>query len=230
MNFFLKRMFQKRWPACCLLFFLIDCNSENNYNNFTVSKTDSIKQEQNITAALDSIYQYESLVKTGDLVVRTGKDFTSETMRLLSKNDKTYSHCGVASIEHDSLFVYHSIGGEWNPDQKLRRDPFEIFCNPYENRGFGIFRYNMSASGNINFVKIVRKLYDRKIMFDMRFDLTSDDRMYCSEFVYKAVEQATDYKIVLPTTTINNAKFIALDNLFINNFCKEIKRVKFDLR
>ena len=93
---------------------------------------------------LIAIYQYKKIIKQGDLIVRTGKDFTSEMMRLLSAKDKTYSHCGIASIEHDSLFVYHAIGGEWNPDQKLRRDPFEIFCNPYENRGFGIFRYKLT--------------------------------------------------------------------------------------
>ena len=88
------------------------------------------------------------LIQNGDLILRTGRDFTSEIMRQLSTKDKTYSHCGIASIEHDSVFVYHSIGGEWNPDQKLRRDPFEIFCNPFENRGFGIFRYKLRPIEN----------------------------------------------------------------------------------
>ncbi len=225
MNFFFGKITFKRWQSCCLLFFLIGCNSENHYNNFIVSKADSIKQEQNITAALDSIYQYERLVKTGDLIVRTGKDFTSETMRLLSTIDKTYSHCGIASIEHDSLFVYHSIGGEINPDQKLRRDPFELFCNPYENKGFGIFRYKITPEENANLVHIVHTLYDDQIMFDMQFNLSSDDRMYCSEFVYKALKKSTQNKIVLPTTTVNHLQFIALDNLYLNPFCAEIRRV-----
>ena len=95
------------------------------------------------------------------------------------------------AIEHDSLFVYHSIGGEWNPDQKLRRDPFELFCNPFENRGFGIFRYNLSPIENTHLINIVQEFYARGIMFDMQFDLASDDRMYCTEFVYKAVKEAS---------------------------------------
>jgi len=225
MNFILKKTGNKRWLLCCLLFFVLSCNSKKSYTSFTTSKIDSIAEEQKVNEALDSIYQYKKMVKTGDLVVRTGKDFTSETMRLLSTKDKTYSHCGIASIEHDSLFVYHSIGGEWNPDEKLRRDPFEIFCNPYENRGFGIFRYRITPGEKITLVNVVHKLYNKKIMFDMQFNLASDDRMYCSEFVYKVIEQASNNKIVLPTTTINNIKFIALDNLFINPFCREIKRV-----
>ncbi|MGH2563773.1 MAG: hypothetical protein ACRDE5_04635, partial [Ginsengibacter sp.] len=102
MNFILKKISNKRWLFCCLLFF-VSCDTKNHYDNYTVSKNDSIKLEQNITSSLDSISRYKNIVKTGDLIVRTGKDFTSETMRLLSTKDKTYSHCGIASIEHDSL-------------------------------------------------------------------------------------------------------------------------------
>jgi len=227
MKLILKRKCNERWLLCCLLFFVFACNSKKNYTSFTTTKIDSIAEERQVNEALDSIYQYKKLVKTGDLVVRTGKDFTSETMRMLSTKDKTYSHCGIASIEHDSLFVYHSIGGEWNPNEKLRRDPFEIFCNPYENRGFGIFRYKITPGEKISLVHVIHKLYNKKIMFDMQFNLASDDRMYCSEFVYKAIEQASNNKIVLPTTTINNIKFIALDNLFMNPFCAQIKRVTY---
>ena len=152
MNSISKEIIKKRWLICCLLFFHIACNSKKNYPDLTVSINDSIQVERNALAALDSINLYKKIVKTGDLILRTGRDFTSETMKQLSLTDKTYSHCGIASIENDTVFVYHSIGGEWNPNQKLRKDPFEFFCNPYENRGFGIFRYHltplMAIAGN----------------------------------------------------------------------------------
>ena len=212
----------------CLLFLVMACQAKRPYDTSIPSKTDSIKEEQKITLALDTIYRNKTMVKQGDLIVRTGKDFTSETMRQLSAQDKTYSHCGIASIEHDSLFVYHSIGGEWNPDQKLRRDPFEIFCNPFENRGFGIFRYRLSPEENARLISVVKKFYKQGIKFDMQFDLASDERMYCTEFVYKAIEEASYNKISLHTTTLNHIKFVALDNLFINPACNEIKLVIFN--
>ncbi len=213
---------------CCLLFFWIACHEENHYNTYLASAADSVKDEQIISAALDSIYANEKNVVQGDLIMRAGRDFTSETMRQLSIKDKTYSHCGIASIEHDSIFVYHSIGGEWNPDQKLRRDAFEIFCNPFENRGFGIYRYKMSGEENDDLIATVKKFYKQEIMFDMQFDLASDERMYCSEFVYKAVKKAFGNKISLPSTTLNKIKFIAPDNLYLNPNCAEIKRVIFN--
>lgn len=227
MNSISKKIINKRWLICCLLFFNASCHSKKDYSDYTFSKSDSLRVEQNASAAIDSINLYKKLVKSGDLILRTGRDFTSETMRLLSLNDKTYSHCGIASLEHDTLFVYHSIGGEWNPDQKLRRDPFELFCNPYENRGFGIFRYLLSAAEDSNLMHVVHTFYKKEIKFDMQFSLATDDRMYCSEFVYKSVSKAINNRFFLPTTTFNHIKFVAVDNLFVNPLCKQIKRVVF---
>jgi hypothetical protein len=206
------------------------CHIKTTNNPLPVSKNDSIEEEWEITAAFNTIYKNAAAVKQGDLIMRTGRDFTSEAMRQLSLKDKTYSHCGIASIEHDSIFVYHSIGGEWNPDQKLRRDPFDVFCNPFENRGFGIFRYNLTAKENSDLLNIVQNFYKEAIMFDMKFDLSSNERMYCSEFVYKSIEEAYQNRISLPTTTINHIKFIAPDNLYINPKCVEIKRVIFNMK
>jgi hypothetical protein len=206
------------------------CHIKTTNNPLPVSKNDSIEEEWEITAAFNTIYKNAAAVKQGDLIMRTGRDFTSEAMRQLSLKDKTYSHCGIASIEHDSIFVYHSIGGEWTPDQKLRRDPFDVFCNPFENRGFGIFRYNLTAKENSDLLNIVQNFYKEAIMFDMKFDLSSNERMYCSEFVYKSIEEAYQNRISLPTTTINHIKFIAPDNLYINPKCVEIKRVIFNMK
>jgi hypothetical protein len=228
MNFILKKITTGRWPLSCLLFLIMACQAKSHYDNAIPSITDSISEEQEITSALDTIYRNKKIVRPGDLILRTGRDFTSETMRRLSSQDKTYSHCGIASIEHDSLFVYHSIGGEWNPDQKLRRDPFETFCNPFENRGFGIFRYKLSPKENARLIGVIQKFYKRGIMFDMQFDLASDERMYCTEFVYKAVQEASHNKISLATTTLNHIRFVATDNLFINRACIELKRVVFN--
>jgi hypothetical protein len=227
MNSISKEIIKKRWLICCLLFFHITCNSKKNYPDLTVSINDSIQVERNALAALDSINLYKKIVKTGDLILRTGRDFTSETMKQLSLTDKTYSHCGIASIENDTVFVYHSIGGEWNPNQKLRKDPFEFFCNPYENRGFGIFRYHLTPIEDSIFINVVHIFYKKEIKFDMQFNLATNDRMYCSEFVYKSLSKAINHKIILPTTTFNHIKFVAIDNLFINPLCKQIKRVVF---
>ncbi len=227
MIFLFKIINKKRWLSGCLFFFIQSCSPANVQNNTTENFADSARQEKNIEKAIDNIANAKRFVKQGDLIMRTGKDFTSELMRLSSANDKTYSHCGIASFEHDSLFVYHALGGEWNPDEKLRRDAFEVFCNPYENRRIGIFRYSLGNEAEVKLSKIIDTLYTKGTRFDMKFDLASDDRMYCSEFVYKTIEQASNHKINLPLTTFKNTKFVSPDNLYLNPFCKEVLRLEF---
>ncbi|MEO6289942.1 MAG: YiiX/YebB-like N1pC/P60 family cysteine hydrolase [Ginsengibacter sp.] len=230
MIFSLKIFFDKRRLLGCLLFFASACNNKHTNDIIHISINDSLQAEKVAGEAFYIIEKVKENVKQGDLILRTGRDFTSDAMRRLSVNDKTYSHCGIASFENDSLFVYHAIGGEWNPDQKLRRDPFEFFCNPYENRGIGIFRYSFNNEEQEKLLQIVQTLYRRGICFDMKFDLNSDDRMYCSEFVYKSIEMAANYKINLPLTTLNSIKFVAVDNLFMNPYCTAIKRVVYNSR
>jgi hypothetical protein len=227
MSHYLKLSFRKRWPLCCLLFCAMACNWQKQKPTLAVAKSDSLVAEQKATIAFKHIRESANIVKSGDLIVRTGKDYTSELMRQLSQNDKTYSHCGIASWENDSLFVYHALGGEFNPDQKLRRDAFLLFCNPYENRGFGIYRYQINEQQQKNIIAVAREFYKQGIMFDMKFDLVTDDRMYCSEFVYKTVKKATHNSVAIVTTTLNHIQFVAVDNLFVNPFCREIQQVSF---
>ncbi len=146
MIFILKIINTKRRLLCCLLFFLISCSSENHQKDLPSQLAESVGQQEKIEEDIRGLIAIKKYVQQGDLIMRTGKDFTSELMRLSSVNDKTYSHCGIAIFENDSLFVYHALGGEWNPDQKLRRDAFEVFCNSYENRGIGIFRYTLNKN------------------------------------------------------------------------------------
>ncbi|HXS56915.1 MAG TPA: hypothetical protein VN726_12380 [Hanamia sp.] len=223
----LKRVLIKRWPLGCLLFCVIGCYQQNKNEAFVVSKSDSLRETEKEKIAFEKIWDTRSLVNNGDLILRTGKDFTSDIMRKLSVHDKTYSHCGIASWENDTLFIYHELGGEFNPDQKLRRDVFEFFCNPYENKGFGIFRYKIHDGQKQNIIKTAHEFYSDHVMFDMKFDMATDDRMYCSEFVFKAIKRATHDSVRLDLTTVNHFTFVAIDNLFINPFCAEIKRVVF---
>jgi hypothetical protein len=220
-------IFIKRRQWCCLLFFILACHSPKKEHNFFDAKKDSLSKEIKINNALQQITRAKKLVHSGDLILRTGKDFTSDVMRKLSQQDRTYSHCGIASWENDTLFVYHALGGDFNPDQKVRRDPFYLFCNPFENRGFGIFRYKLSKGQQQNMLHFAKDYFSKGIMFDMQFNLATDDRMYCSEYVYKIIEKATVEAIPIHTTTLNKIQFVAIDNLFINPYCSAIQQTIF---
>lgn len=216
-----------RWLNSCLFFLCIFfcCSCKQNYNTITISPEDSLKEVKRITAAFIKIDSAKKIVNTGDLIVRTGNDFTSESLRSLNQRDKTYSHCGIASIENDTLYVYHALGGEWNPDQKIRRDPFEYFAEPYSNRGIGIYRYQFDTAEIDTLMVTVKKLHQLAVMFDMKFDLHTNDRMYCAEFVYKSYLMGSNGKLQFTTSRLGEFEFVGVDDLFLQPLCKEQKKI-----
>jgi len=209
----------------CLIFLCYSCGNTTNYKMLVVTKEDSLQEEHKIERAFSKIDSVKKFIATGDLIVRTGNDFTSESLRSLNQRDKTYSHCGIASIENDTLFVYHAMGGECNPNQKIRRDVFELFAEPYSNRGIGIYRFKLSETDIESLVVTVKQLYHMGIMFDMKFDLQTNDRMYCAEFVYKAYVMGCKGKLQFNISHIGKFAFIGVDDLFMQPLCKEQKKI-----
>ena len=214
------------WLTGCLIFLCAACNTNNNnYNKLIVTKSDSLKEIQKTLSALLKIDTAKKTVATGDLIVRTGNDFTSESLSSLNQRDKTYSHCGIASIENDTVFVYHALGGEFNPDQRICRNRFEDFAAPATNRGIGIYRYGLSATEIKSLVVTVKNLHAMGIMFDMKFDLQSNDRMYCAEFVYKSYVMGTKGKLQFNISHIGDFAFIGVDDLFMQPQCALQKKI-----
>ena len=224
----IKISFFRRWLYCYLLFFVLGCKTNSIVKNISPDHNDSVQLISVNNRALEFIRKARLLITQGDMILRSGNDFTSESLRQLSQNDKTFSHCGIASLENDSIFVYHSLGGEWNPDEKIRRDPLELFCNPDENRGFGVFTFNFNDLQNHRLDSVVKDWYKKGLTFDMDFNLATDDKLYCAEFVSKSIEIATEHSIRFNTSKINNFTFIAIDNLFLNPFCAEKLRVRYE--
>lgn len=176
----------------------------------------------------DSLIRYAShLLRDGDLVLRTGNDFTSLSLRLFSSRDKTYSHSGLVHFAHGHIRVYHAIGGEDNPDQALRSDPFGYFCDPTHNLGFAVYRYDLDSAELRRLNNAEIRYYSEKVKFDMDFDLKSDNRLYCTEFVYKSLLQATGDRGYIPLTRLDKFVYVATDNLYLNPHARLVYKAQF---
>jgi hypothetical protein len=205
----------------CLILFISGCKAKESYKSFIPTRQDSIKQAALIKRAFVRIEEAKKIIRDGDMITRTGNDFTSESLRSLNQRDKSFSHCGIASIEHDSIFIYHALGGDFNPDQKIRRDPLEIFAEPYTNKGIGIYRFDVADSIKKKFASTAQELFGQGIMFDMDFDLKTNDRMYCAEFAGKCFIKGGNGKLSFNHSHINQFEFIGVDDLFLQPLCKK---------
>ncbi len=194
-----------------------------------LSEKDSIALLKKVLHSISKVDSIKPIIKDGDMVLRTGNDFTSYSFRQLCKKDKTYSHCGIAFKENDTFYVYHAIGGEFNPDQKLKREILEDFCSAEINKGFGIFRFTtLQQQHIINLQKMVQEHFYNGLPFDMAFDLTTDDRMYCAEFTAKMYSRCLEKKQIFDSTTIGAKTFIAIDNLMLHPNCKQITKTVYN--
>jgi len=127
------------------------------------------------------------LLKECDLVVRLNKDITSGYIRAFSRKDPRYSHSGLVFFENEQPFVFHILMGEDNPDGKLRKDSFHLFCNPERNASYGIYRYNLGTAGAAELKKTIYGFYEREIKFNALFSLETADLIYVSERIKKAL-------------------------------------------
>lgn len=196
------------------------------------------------TSAVAAIKKAEKLLQDGDLVMRSDNDFESLTLQNFSDSDRTYSHSGIAFKEDGQFMVYHSMTGSENPSGLCRKDPFDSFVSPARKTGFGIFRYQLSPAEKGDFHAALQDNITQKIPFDVTFNLGTDDSLYCSEMIYKALKKVSHQRINLPKSVLTNFRpkilgfkynqvllkkyeYIALDNLYLNPFCKEIARITY---
>jgi hypothetical protein len=209
---------KNRWLLCCL-FFVLSCKQSE--KKFEKANPAALVE---LTAKIDF---FKLSIQNGDIITRTGNDFTSENLRLMNIRDKTYSHCGFAFIEHDTTFVFHAIGGDFNPNQALNKETFETFVNPLENRGFGIYRFNQTEKEYKQLKWLCDEFYQIKLPFDMDFDLKTDDKMYCAEFVGKTLELASDQNLKINRSKIQSFEFIGVDDIMLHNECHKITSLVF---
>lgn len=148
----------------------------------------------------------KAVIHTGDVVLRSGRDFTSYRIRELSDTDKTYSHAGIALVENAQVYIYHLTPpdiGEPPADTAMRRETIEQFADPARCFGFGIVRYDLDKQEQANAAVYVDSLYRQKTSFDHFFDLRDAHKMYCSEMVRNTLEHASSGRIQIKEKYFN---------------------------
>jgi hypothetical protein len=167
-------------------------------------------------------------IKDGDLIVRCGRDFTSQSLRLLNRRNTDYSHAGIIQVENNHAYVYHAMGGEFNPNQALLRDALTDFIHPSTQSGFAVYRLESDSIYLLKLRSQILNDYQNKLPFDMNFDLASNDRMYCSEWVAHCMTTSSQNAILFDTSYIGNKHFIGVDDLFLHKRMLKIFAISFD--
>lgn len=231
-----------------LAFIVFACTDNGDNNNIVkpAPLSDSILKERwvEVNAVKDSI-------REGDLVLRCGNDFTSASLRDFSQHEKLYSHSGIALMNTGIMYIYSNMAGDLNPDEIMRRDNVDSFLTPVNNIAMGVYRYDFTTEELQKLRTIVGDHYTNELQFDMNFDLSTDNKMYCAEMIAKSVEQATGKRILIPKSlvtdelrqkylkialskkvipsaqSVDQREYWSVDNLYLNPYCKEVTKINF---
>lgn len=154
-------------------------------------------------------------LRSGDLIFRHGRGVISNTLLKMSQHEAKYSHAGVLMIENGKAYVYHCIGGEDNPNNKMRRDHISQFCDPEIAHSFGIYRLALNEGLNQRFTEAVKSKHQVGILFDTSFDLSTDDEQYCTEFIFKVLKSLEGMDLPISSSTFSGKEYVTCDNLYL---------------
>lgn len=127
-------------------------------------------------------------LENGDIIFQTSKSNQSKAIQLAT-NSK-YSHMGIIYEDEGHFFVYEAV-------QPVKLTPLKNWITRGENGHYVIKRLKNADKVLTNSVltkmKKVGEQFNGK-PYDIYFEW-SDDKIYCSELVWKIYKQATDIEI-----------------------------------
>jgi hypothetical protein len=163
-----------------------------------------------------------AILRNGDLIFRDGKSFISKALKKFNLKDQRFSHAGILHLEAGEAYVYHCIGGEGNPDNRLRKEKLSSFCRPSEINRYSIFRTILNPDQLKQVDSLAGVYHSLGIEFDTGFDLSDSRKMYCTEMIYNIFETVLKNDNFITLTNVSGMKYVACDDIFLSPDLKEI--------
>jgi uncharacterized protein YycO len=127
-------------------------------------------------------------IQNGDLIFQTSLSEQSKAIQLATKSE--YSHCGIIFKEGKDFFVFEAI-------QPVKRTPLDKWIARGKDSEYVIKRLKNAEQvltpTTISKMKQVGEEFRGK-NYDLTFEW-SDDKIYCSELIWKIYQRATGIEI-----------------------------------
>jgi len=159
-----------------------------------------------------NVENIRSLLRNGDVILRSGIGLWSNLFRFSNTFDKRFSHVGIVRIRHDDVIhVIHAEGDDTSGKGKVFEDTLEHFVG--ESVKIGLSRLR---TGNPDrFVECAMTFLGRP--FDWKFDKNDDSAIYCTELIDRSLRELAqplhlqEHKgLLLPEACLNPDFFIEI--------------------
>ena len=127
-------------------------------------------------------------IKNGDLIFQTSLSGQSKAIQLATKSK--YSHCGLIYKDGNDFYVFEAV-------QPVKRTPLDKWIARGKDGKYVIKR--LKNADRVLTTKTLTKMKQVGNQFNGKnYDLTfewSDDKIYCSELIWKIYQRATGIEI-----------------------------------
>ncbi|KIM06238.1 MAG: hypothetical protein KU29_08865 [Sulfurovum sp. FS06-10] len=185
------------------------------------SKNTNPKKQIVVYEKLPSIKFPTEKLNDGDIILRRGYGVDSTIALNFSEGEKRYSHAGIIRKKEDNIFVDHIIDDKEKGIDGIFEEPLANFLNGVSI--WAIYRFPFSSEDKKDLINYIDKLKIKNIHFDIDFNLYDDAKMYCSEFVYKVINNSTPYKIKAEKIFAGE-RYVTISDLYENNNAYLIQR------
>ncbi|MFM9005010.1 MAG: YiiX family permuted papain-like enzyme, partial [Flavobacteriales bacterium] len=130
----------------------------------------------------------KSAIQNGDIIFHTSQSEQSKAIQICTES--TYSHCGIIYIENGKTYVLEAV-------QPVKKTPFEQFVQRGEKGEYVVKRLrNAEEILNETTLKSMKAVGEKMLgkSYDSQFNW-SDEKIYCSELVWKIYERATGIQL-----------------------------------
>jgi len=127
-------------------------------------------------------------LKEGDLIFQTSLSRQSQAIQLATKSK--YSHCGIIFKDGNEYYVFEAV-------QPIKRTPLDKWIARGQDGKYVIKRLK-NAEQILTPVSIAKMKQIGEKFKGKNYDLTfewSDDKIYCSELIWKIYQRATGLEI-----------------------------------
>lgn len=168
--------------------------------------TQTIKSLLVIATLTISTHAAAQTLQVGDIIFH--KSQSAQSKAITEASGSEWTHVGMLVVNNGKWYVAEAIG-------PVKSTPLQDFINRGKNKEYKIFRYKnfdpkTMTTALYTAIKRQNKPYD--IYFEM-----SNERTYCSELVYKAMQEVTGR----PAGTLQRFKDLRLDGPYVKALIKK---------
>lgn len=134
---------------------------------------------------------YKQLLQNGDIIFHTSRSAQSRAIQLATRSE--YTHMGIVLISKDDYYVYEAV-------QPVKVTPLDEWIARGSGNRFTVKRLKDAAQRlSPTVLKKMHRLGESWLGrdYDLYFGW-SDDKLYCSEAVWKIYQQAAGVEIGTP--------------------------------